>query len=257
MFLGPCMFYFTKDKEAFSRFASDIRIGNSGLDDLKILGVGMESAIYYGFKWHNQDLSRLVCVRHLKKRDKEKMFKLLQKTNQKFSAQKSHPKAEVLNDIYGETTATYYEYGLTESYNTDDFNAKLISLKEKWEALISGFYGCFDITRKTLFVETVIQSAREKADIQGFYHQNDAESQHTVKKCIQNYKKEDILVVIKNLEQLSYQQDTEKVRALYDAGSYTVNKPYKMFLVQSSEWHNWSDSRRQDMSRSSDNMFHV
>ena len=122
VFLGPCMFHFTKDEEAFSRFASEIRIGNSGLDDLKILGVDMESTIYNGFKCHNQELSRLVCVRHLKKHDKEKILELLQKTNQSF-AQKSHSKAEVLNDIYGERTGTYYEYGLAESYDTDGFNA--------------------------------------------------------------------------------------------------------------------------------------
>ena len=82
MFLGPCVFHFTKDEVAFSRFASEIRIGNSGLDDLKILGVDMESAIYNGFKCHDQELSRLVCVRHLKKCDQEKMLKFLQKTNE-------------------------------------------------------------------------------------------------------------------------------------------------------------------------------
>ena len=149
------MFHFTKDEEAFNGFASEIRTGNSGLDDLKILGVDMESTIYSGFKCHNQELSRLVCVTHLKKRDEEKMLKLLQKTNQS-SAQKSHSKVEVLNDIYGERTGTYYEYGLAESYDTDDLNAKLISLKEKCEALIPGFYGWFDINRKTLFIETVM-----------------------------------------------------------------------------------------------------
>ena len=159
----------------------------------------MESAVYNEFKRHNQELSRLVCVRHLKKRDEEKLFKLFQKTNQS-SAQKYHSKAEVLNDIYGERTGNYYKYGLAESYDTDDFNAKLISLKKKWEALIPGFYGWFDINQKTLFIETVIQSAREKADIQGLYYQNDVESQHAVQKSIQNYKKKDILVVIKSLE---------------------------------------------------------
>ena len=46
--------------------------------------------------------------------------------------------------------------------------------------------------------ETVIQSAREKADIQGIYYPNDVEYQHAVEKCIQNYKKGDILVVIKS-----------------------------------------------------------
>ena len=117
----------------------------------------MESAMYNGFKCHNQELSRLVCMRHLKKRDEKKMLKLLQKTNQS-SAQKSHSKAEVLNDIYGERTGTYYEYAPAESYDTDYFNAKLISLKEKWEALIPEFYGWFDINRKTLFTGTVVQS---------------------------------------------------------------------------------------------------
>ena len=82
--------------------------------------------------------------------------------------------------------------------------------------------------------------------MQGIYYQNDVEYQHAVEKCIQNYKKGDILVVIKNLERLSDRQDTEEVRALYGAGSCTVNKPYKKFLVQSSEWHSWSDSRRRD-----------
>ena len=173
------------------------------------------------------------------------MLRLLQKTNQS-SAQKSDSKAEVLNDIYGERIGTYDEYGLAESYDTDDFNAKLISLKEKWEAFIPGHYGWFDINRKTLFIETVIQSARAKADIQGLCYQNDVKSQHAVEKCIQNYKKEDILVVIKSLERLSDRQDTEEVNALYGAGSYAVNEPYKKFLVQSSEWHSWSDSRRRD-----------
>ena len=95
-------------------------------------------------------------------------------------------------------------------------------------------------------IETVIQSARAKPDLQGLCYQNDVESQHAVEKCIQNHKKEDILVVIKSLERLSDWQDTEEVNALYGAGSYTVNEPYKKFLVQSSEWHSWSDSRRQD-----------
>ena len=189
------------------------------------------------------------------KRDEEKMLKLLQQTNQS-SAQKFHSKAEVLNDIYGERTRTYYEFGLAESYDTDDFNAKLISLEEKWKALIPGFYGWFDISRKTLFIETVIRSAREKADIQGLYYQNDLESQHAVKKCIQNYKKEDILVVIKNLERLSDRQDTEKVRALYGAGSYTINH-IKSFWFKAVSGIAGATVEDEAILRSSDNMFRV
>ena len=77
----------------------------------------------------------------------------------------------------------------------------------KREALIPGFYGWFDINRKTLFTETVIQSAREKADIQGLYCQNDVESQHAVEKCIQNYKKEDIAGATEEDETMSRSSD--------------------------------------------------
>ena len=71
VFLGPCMFFFTKEKEAFSWFAVEISIGNSGLENFKNLGVGMESTICNRFKHHHQEL---ICVRHLKKCDKENKF---------------------------------------------------------------------------------------------------------------------------------------------------------------------------------------
>lgn len=245
VFLGPCMFHFKKDEEAFSRFALEMRIGNSALKELKAIGVDMESAIFNGFKIHNSGLSRLVCVRHLKKRDEEKIGKLLAKTNQT-AAQKKHSKAEILNDMYGQRSGTAYEYGLAESLDCDDFTAKLLSLQDKWESLVPGFYSWFITNRKVLFIESVIQSARDGTNIQGLYYQNDVESQHAVEKCIQHYKKEDVLVVINNLQRLSDRQDAEEVRALYGAGNYRLAESYRKFLVKSSEWHNWSEKRRHD-----------
>ena len=41
----------------------------------------MEFAIYNGFQHHFPDLGRLLCVRHLSKRDESKLVKLLAKTN--------------------------------------------------------------------------------------------------------------------------------------------------------------------------------
>ena len=46
--MGPCMFHFTKDAGAFSRFALALRFGNPGLKDIKTVGVDMESDIYNG-----------------------------------------------------------------------------------------------------------------------------------------------------------------------------------------------------------------
>ena len=116
MFLEPCMFHFTKD-EAFGLFTSEIGIGNSG--------VNMESAIYNGFECYNQELSWFVCLRHLKKVMKKKCLSCCRK--KPIICTKILSKAEVLNDVYGQRTRTYYKYGL----ETDGFNAKLISVKEK------------------------------------------------------------------------------------------------------------------------------
>ena len=74
----------------------------------------------------------------------------------------------------------------------------------------------------------------------------DIESQHSVKKCIQEYKKRDIATVIKNLQRLSDTEDAEEVRALYGAGNYSMSGPYKRFFIQSSELHRWDENPRKD-----------
>ena len=56
-----------------------------------------------------------------------------------------------------------YEYGLAEAQDFDDFNAKLVSLKEKWESLCPGFYAWF--LKKEKFEKSVIASAREGTNV--------------------------------------------------------------------------------------------
>lgn len=243
VFFGPCMLHFTKDVEAFSRFALELRAGNAALKDLKTIGVDMEAAIFNGFKIHQPDVSRLICVRHLKKRDEEKTSKLLERTNQT-AAQKAHSKAELIKDIYGNKEGGYYEYGLAEAFDAQDFEFKLQSLRQRWDALIPGFFDWFVAKRQSLFTESIIESARNGTGVQGLYYQNDVECMHSVQKCIQNFKKEDALTVVKNLQRLCERQDAEEVRAIYGAGNYVLDKPYQSFKVASSEWHSWSESRR-------------
>ena len=83
--------------------------------------------------------------------------------------------------------------------------------------------------RKVLFVESVIQSVPVNSNVDSLYYQNDIESQGTVQKCIQEYKKKDVATVINNLQRLSDREDAEEVRALYGVGSYSVAGPFKRF----------------------------
>ena len=129
VFFGPCMFHFKKDEEAFRRFALEMCAENPKLVGLKAVGVDMESAIYQGFKSIFKDLSRFIFVRHLQQRDE----KLLERTNQTSEQKKKY---KILKDLYGERSSTYFEYGLAESLDADDFQAKLASLEGKWKTTV-------------------------------------------------------------------------------------------------------------------------
>ena len=133
VFFGPCMFHFKKDEEAFRRFALEMCAENPKLVGLKAVGVDMESAIYQGFKSIFKDLSRFIFVRHLQQRDETKIEKLLERTNQTSEQKKKY---KILKDLYGELSSTYFEYGLAESLDADDFQAKLASLEGKWKTTV-------------------------------------------------------------------------------------------------------------------------
>ena len=55
----------------------------------------------------------------------------------------------------------YYEYGLADASDQNDFEVKLMSLEQRWESLCPGFYNWFVQKRKQFFIDSVIQSARE------------------------------------------------------------------------------------------------
>ena len=155
----------------------------------------MEKAMYHrGFKNIIPSVSRLVCVRHLKQRDEKKVDKLLARVHHSAS-DNQHAKFTILHDIYGNRTGGYYEFGLSEAINKDDFDIKLLSLQEKWDALCPGFFSWFQKRRSSLFVESVIQSARDNTDVQGLYYQNDVESMHYVEKLNQQFEKKPVFNV--------------------------------------------------------------
>ena len=70
-----------------------------------------------------------------------------------------------MKDLYGERSGTYYEYGVAESLDTDDFQAKLVSLEGKWKTTVPELHEWFLKHRKVLFEESVIQSVRVNSNV--------------------------------------------------------------------------------------------
>ena len=76
------MLQFTKGNGAFGRFDLELLSTDPKLIELKNLGVDMGSAIDQGFKTFIPSIRRLLCVGHLKQRDKKKLGKLLNRLKQ-------------------------------------------------------------------------------------------------------------------------------------------------------------------------------
>ena len=87
-------------------------------------------------------LCRLICVRHLMERGKSKLADLLPKTGRNIADGKLSS-SEIIKDIYGSRVANLYEYGIAEAIDSEDLNAKLDSLEDRWEAFCPGFHQCF------------------------------------------------------------------------------------------------------------------
>ena len=160
------MLHFTEDEETFRRFCLELLAGNPKLTELKKIGVDMEEAIFNGFKGILTNLLKLYCVRHLSQRDEVAISKLLEKSN-KSSDNKAQCQKEIRTDIYGHRMGEVYDFGLAEAFDEDDFNAKLASLKSRWESLCPGFFNWFVTHRKKEFVESVIVSARDGTNVDG------------------------------------------------------------------------------------------
>ena len=78
IFVGAIMLQFTKDNGAFGRFVLELLSTDPKLIELKNLGVDMMSARYQGFKTFTPSIRRLLCVGHLKQRDKKKAGQVIE-----------------------------------------------------------------------------------------------------------------------------------------------------------------------------------
>ena len=68
------------------------------------------------------------------KRDESKLADLLPKTGRNIADRKLSL-SEIIKDIYGSRVANFYEYGIVEAIDPDDFSGKLDSLEDRWKSL--------------------------------------------------------------------------------------------------------------------------
>ena len=203
----------------------------STIKNLKTIGTNQEMAIYNGFA----SQSLLLCVFHLLKSDERK---ILQLNPQKGASRK------IIANIYGCQYGGIVEYGLADSTDKEDLEARLRSMEEQWELLCPGFYKWFSEKCKPIFESSVIDSTRKPTNVQGLYCNNTIEAQHFCQKNEQSFKAGIISEIVGTLKTLTERQQNDKVRALYGSGPYYLSQNYRRFQVDSVQWHSMNAKKK-------------
>ena len=151
-------------------------------------------AIYNGFASQTPDVNLLSCVFYLQKSDERKFLQL----NPRKGASR-----KIIADIYGCQYGGVREYGLTDSTNKEDLEARLRGLEERWELLCPGFCEWFNEKPKPICKSSVTESARKPTNVQGLYHINTIEAQHFCQKTKQSFKAGTISEIVGTLNTLT------------------------------------------------------
>ena len=87
-----------------------------------------------------------------------------------------------MTDIYGQQDGYVIQHGLADAENAEYFSAKLQSLQQIWESLVSGFYNWFFKNHAQKFKEYLTRLAQEQLEINIRYYNNNLELKHRQQK---------------------------------------------------------------------------
>ena len=235
-FPGPLMLHFKKDSETFKRFAAEIILGNPTLMDIKKIGHDMDPALKKGLKSIFNKSETLLCVQHIKDRDKLKLQEL------KASPQRIR---EILTDIYGCQVDSFFASGLVDSTDEAEFRARLMSLEEEWERKVPGFYTWFNKKRSATFIEQVIGEALDRLELCEKFTTNRLESFHRIQKLICNEEqcKGDSVAVLTQLQKWVEFFEKEMEKAFIGQGKYRLAPGFEGF--KHPKYLTWSSEEKQ------------
>ena len=149
-------------------------------------------------------------------------------------------------DIYGPQNEVLLQEGLGDAIDKDDFKAKLASFKHAWEVIAPGFHCWFQDNRSEIFIECLVLAAREKHSITQRFSTNALEAKHRLQKKTLNEEEvpKEIVSVTECLGKWVASYYTEAGRAIRGVGKYRLAPEYEDFYVESVQWVQWSDDRR-------------
>lgn len=188
-FPGPFMVHTNESANDFHYFASTLKERNRDIENILFVGSDRQKAIENGISAQLPIAHFLACSKHVDDNITRKMALL------NISGE---AKSEILADIFGERRCS--TKGLIDSESDEEFDAKLISLKEQWDDAVTRSSRCKTPEFYTYFLHHIASDMKAKMMLpvrrlaqlgDHFYYNNGPESINSaLKKEIDKQKRE-------------------------------------------------------------------
>ena len=188
-FPGPFMIHTNESADDFHYFASTLKERNRDIENILFVGSDRQKAIENGISAQLPIAHFLACSKHVEDNITRKMALL------NISGE---AKSEILADIFGERRCS--TKGLIDSESDEEFDAKLMSLKEQWDDAETRSSRCKTPEFYTYFLHHIASDMKAKMMLpvrrlaqlgDDFYYNNGPESINSaLKKEIDKQKRE-------------------------------------------------------------------
>ena len=190
----------------------------TSLGGVRAFGTDGEKALADGFTHEFRYALHLTCFIHFRRNIKQQL------QERDFP---SHAISEIIDDVMGCQKGSVFCEGLVDCSSHDEFQQKLVLLKERWEKFDGeGFYEWFCEHKAAIVEETMLKPIREDAGLgcpPESFTTNASETANFIIKNKVDYKHNQLPEFVEKLKQVIDDQEREIEKAVIQRGSTALN----------------------------------
>jgi len=240
--IGPTMVHYRKTFHTYLFFAATLIGLRPSLEGLHAFGTDGEKPLADGFAHEFRYAIHLTCFNHFRRNIKQQLQE---------RGFPSHAIVEIIDDVMGCQKGSVFCEGLVDCRNHEEFQQKLLMLKERWGQFEDqdgqDFYEWFCEHKASVIEETMLKQIREDAGLgcpPDPFTTNASETANFVLKNKVDYKHNQLLEFVEKLKQVVDDQEKEIEKAVLQRGKYQFKSEHKYLEVPEEKWYKMNPQQR-------------
>jgi hypothetical protein len=243
VFIGPIFIHHTKQRATYKQFFDKLTSIRGQLSNVICYGTDGEKALSDALAEAFPLGIHLRCFRHFR----GNFLSFL--TNLKIGETRSY-----FEEVFGKQEGNVYQVGLVDAASEDEFDARLLSLRESWakreKCAVENCQVYQWMEERSLMVKScMLASVRTKAGLGNppmKFYTNDSENTNRRLRDKTNGREQGETSFIRDMKELiEDSQETEVVLAMYGASEvYEVRESFRKFELQREEWFRMNEDQR-------------